>query len=177
MRFSSRKLHDVKSNSTQTETPTVQKSGEHFNLRTPQNPADTLQRFGDKRDVTSTASAAVEIKQDTLQRFGDKRDVGELLGICNRSVDNLLAKGCPHLKLGKRRVRFDLDDVREWAKREFGTRRVGKEKRVVNPICFCTSGIRPGSALVSVLWFLFRYFAAWFARLLTDIDNETECDL
>ncbi len=153
MRFSSRKLHDVKSNSTQTETPTVQKSGEHFNLRTPQNPADTL------------------------QRFGDKRDVGELLGICNRSVDNLLAKGCPHLKLGKRRVRFDLDDVREWAKREFGTRRVGKEKRVVNPICFCTSGIRPGSALVSVLWFLFRYFAAWFARLLTDIDNETECDL
>ena len=96
-------MRDVKANSTQTETPTVQKFGEHFNLRTPENPAGTL------------------------RKFGDKTDVGELLGICNRSVDNLLAKGCPHLKLGKRRVRFDLDEVREWAKREFGTRRNGPE--------------------------------------------------
>ena len=90
-------------NTTQTETPTVQNFGGIYNLRTPQNPAGTL------------------------QKFGDKRDVGELLGICNRSVDNLLAKGCPHLKLGKRRVRFDLAAVREWALREFGTRRNGPE--------------------------------------------------
>lgn len=88
-------------NTTTTETPTVQKFGEHFNLRTPENPAGTL------------------------RKFGDKSDVAELLGLCRRSVDNLLAKGCPHLALGKRRVRFDLDEVREWAKREFGTRRTG----------------------------------------------------
>lgn len=91
----------MKTNLKQTETPTVQKFGGHFNLRTPENPAGTL------------------------QRFGDKTDVAELFGMCGRSVDNLLAKGCPHLKLGKRRVRFDLAEVAEWAKREFGTRRLG----------------------------------------------------
>ncbi len=82
---------------------TANKLGETFILRTPENPAGTL------------------------RKFGDKHDVAELLGLCTRSVDNLLAQGCPHLKLGKRRVRFDLDEVREWAKREFGTRRNGKE--------------------------------------------------
>ena len=94
-------MREVNTTITQSETPTGNKLGATFNLRTPQNPAGTL------------------------QKFGTKNDVGELLGICNRSVDNLLAKGCPHLKLGKRRVRFDLDEVREWAKREFGTRRNG----------------------------------------------------
>ena len=93
-----------------------------------------------------------------------------------------MAQGLPHLKLGARIVRFDLEEVRAWAKREFGTRRIGKEKPGVNPICFCTGDIclatfRPGSALAFVLWFLFRYFAALLARLLADIDNETDCDL
>ena len=93
----------MKTDSIPTETPTGNKFGEHFNLRTPQNPAGTL------------------------QKFGDKRDVGELLGMCNRSVENLMAKGCPHLKLGKRRVRFDMAEVAAWAKREFSVRRNGKE--------------------------------------------------
>ena len=63
----------------------------------------------------------------TVQKFGDKRDVAEMLGLCRRSVDNLLSRGCPHLKLGLRRVRFDLDEVRQWAKTEFGVRRIGLE--------------------------------------------------
>ena len=63
----------------------------------------------------------------TFPRFGTKAEVAKMFGLCRRSVDNLLAKGCPHMKLGHRRVRFDLEDVREWAKREFSVRRLGKE--------------------------------------------------
>ena len=85
----------------QPETPTVQKFGEHFTLRTPQNPAGTI------------------------QKFGTKTDVAEMLGVCRRTVDNFLARGCPFISLSKRCVRFDLAAVREWALREFGTRRNG----------------------------------------------------
>jgi phage terminase Nu1 subunit (DNA packaging protein) len=60
-------------------------------------------------------------------KFGDKRAVADMLGLCVRSVDNLCASGCPHLKLGKRRVRFDLAEVAVWAKREFGVCRHGPE--------------------------------------------------
>lgn len=59
-------------------------------------------------------------------KFGTKKHVAQLLSVCARSVDNLLAQGMPHLKIGERRVRFDLDEVHAWAKREFSTRRMGK---------------------------------------------------
>ena len=84
----------------------------HKNTITTETP--TVQKFG----ATATSAPAP---------FGDKGDVAALLKCCRRSVDLYLSRGLPHLKLGKRRVRFDLDEVREWAKREFGTRRNGKE--------------------------------------------------
>ena len=63
----------------------------------------------------------------TVQKFGTKTDVAALLVCCKRSVDLYMAKGMPHLKLGARKVRFDLDEVRQWAKAEFGVRRIGPE--------------------------------------------------
>ena len=52
--------------------------------------------------------------------FGDKRAVAQLIGCCQRSVDNLMKRGCPYYKLGHRQVRFDLGEVRDWVKREYG---------------------------------------------------------
>lgn len=60
-------------------------------------------------------------------KFGAKQDVANMLGICRRSVDNLMARGLPHLKLGVRKVRFDLAEVADWAKRTYGQKRIGKE--------------------------------------------------
>jgi hypothetical protein len=42
-----------------------------------------------------------------------------------RYVDSFLQRGCPHLKFGKRRVRFDLDEVAAWVSERFGQRRLG----------------------------------------------------
>lgn len=53
----------------------------------------------------------------------DKRRVAEVIGLSVRTVDNLLQKGMPHIRLGSRRVRFDLDDVIDWIKKEYGTRK------------------------------------------------------
>lgn len=60
-----------------------------------------------------------------LQRFGSKRDVAAMLQMSVRSVDNYLAAGCPVIMLSKRRCRFDLAEVREWFKTQYGQRRRG----------------------------------------------------
>lgn len=68
------------------------------------------------------------IKPDapTGKKFGTKQDVAAMFGVCLRTVDNLLAKGMPHLKLGSRRCRFDLADVEQWANRSFRVERYGR---------------------------------------------------
>ncbi len=58
-------------------------------------------------------------------RYADKSAVAARLGLCRRTIDNLLAAGMPHLKLGARRVRFDLAEVDAWLKQKYGTRRRG----------------------------------------------------
>ena len=60
-------------------------------------------------------------------KFGAKQDVASMLGICRRSVDNLMARGLPHLKIGKRTVRFNLTEVAAWMHERYGTTRMGTE--------------------------------------------------
>jgi predicted DNA-binding transcriptional regulator AlpA len=59
-------------------------------------------------------------------RFGSKRDVATMLQMSVRSVDNYVARGCPCIALSKRRLRFDLAEVREWFKQQYGQQRRGK---------------------------------------------------
>ena len=59
----------------------------------------------------------------TAARYGDKKDVAAMLGLSRRSVDNLMAKGCPYLALGKRRCRFDMAEVRAWLADNFHVQR------------------------------------------------------
>jgi hypothetical protein len=56
-------------------------------------------------------------------RFGSKRDVAAMLQMSIRSVDNYVARGCPHIALSKRRLRFDLTEVRAWFKQQYGQQR------------------------------------------------------
>lgn len=58
--------------------------------------------------------------------LGDKHDVGALAGgMSVRWVDGQLSIGMPHLKIGNRRVRFDLEEVAAWLKERYGRRRFG----------------------------------------------------
>jgi predicted DNA-binding transcriptional regulator AlpA len=59
--------------------------------------------------------------------FGGKRDVAKMVGVCNRTVDNWLQCGMPHIKLSRRLVRFDLREVESWLKKQYSVRRQGKE--------------------------------------------------
>ena len=61
----------------------------------------------------------------TIPRYGSKRDVASMVQMSVRTVDNLVAQGCPHLKLGQRRLRFDMAEVRQWLADNFRTQRRG----------------------------------------------------
>ena len=56
--------------------------------------------------------------------FADKRAVAALAGLrSTRWVELQMAAGMPHLKLGPRRVRFDLEEVRQWLKEKYHQQR------------------------------------------------------
>jgi predicted DNA-binding transcriptional regulator AlpA len=60
------------------------------------------------------------------RKLGDKRDVAQLAGMSRRWVDGEMAKGMPHLKLGTRRCKFDLEEVAEWLRQQYHVQRRGK---------------------------------------------------
>jgi hypothetical protein len=79
-----------------------------------------------KNTVSYTPDATTGNTKAAHERFGDKRDVGAMAGgLSVRWVDNQLTLGMPHLKIGRRRVRFDLAEVREWLKARYGCARRG----------------------------------------------------
>ena len=63
---------------------------------------------------------------ETTPLYGDKKAVAAMLGMSERTVSNFLTQGCPCLRIGKRRTRFDMEEVRAWLKEKFGSQRNGK---------------------------------------------------
>jgi len=56
----------------------------------------------------------------------DKRGYAQRWQFSLRHVDNLIAKGLPHLKIGARRVRILTDEADSWMRATFGTQRIGR---------------------------------------------------
>ena len=60
------------------------------------------------------------------EEITDKRGFGKRWSFSTRHVDNLLAQGLPHLKIGKRRVRIIIAEADAWMRERFSTQRLGK---------------------------------------------------
>ena len=82
-----------------------------------------------KRDNPHVVDALKDpkfVENESFPRFGDKKAVGDMAGgFSTRWVDDQLRQGMPHLKLGSRRVRFDMEEVRIWLKERYGQQRRG----------------------------------------------------
>ena len=74
---------------------------------------------------TNANESSPHNESQSHKRFGLKPDVAALVPCCLRSVDNLMVEGLPHLKIGRRTVRFDLDEVADWLKRKYSVSRIG----------------------------------------------------
>ena len=69
-----------------------------------------------------------ETATDTTKLAGDitdKKGFGQRWGFSTRHVDNLIAIGLPHLKIGKRRVRIFIHEGDAWMRQKFSTQRRG----------------------------------------------------
>lgn len=62
----------------------------------------------------------------TAGHLVDKTAVARFVKVSKRCIDGHMANGMPHLKLSPRCVRFDLDEVKAWLSKKYGTRRFGK---------------------------------------------------
>jgi hypothetical protein len=58
----------------------------------------------------------------------DKRGYGQRWLFSTRKVDNLIADGLPHLKIGSRRVRIVVEEADKWMQEKYGTQRRGAVK-------------------------------------------------
>ena len=59
----------------------------------------------------------------TVAEITDKRGYGERWKFSPRHVDNLIAQGLPHLKIGKRRVGILIAEADAWMRERFGQQR------------------------------------------------------
>ncbi len=57
--------------------------------------------------------------------FTDKRGFGQRWQFSTRKVDNLIASGLPHLKIGSRRIRICVAEADAWMQDQFRTQRRG----------------------------------------------------
>ena len=55
----------------------------------------------------------------------DKKGYGQRWLFSPRHVDNLIAAGLPHLKIGSRRVRIVIEEADRWMLEKYGTQRRG----------------------------------------------------
>jgi hypothetical protein len=53
----------------------------------------------------------------------DKRGYADRWNFSVRTIDNFLARSLPHLKIGKRRVRIEVQAADAWMREQFATQR------------------------------------------------------
>jgi hypothetical protein len=76
-------------------------------------------------DATAGLKPAAEIT--------DKAGYAQRWRFSKRHIDNLLARGLPHLKIGKRRVRIEIPEADAWMRSQFLTQRHGRTARKERP--------------------------------------------
>lgn len=74
-------------------------------------------------DVTSSANVSQRDAATTAQEITDKRGYAARWQGSVRWLDGLLARGLPHLKIGKRRVRIVISEADKWMREQFFTQR------------------------------------------------------
>jgi hypothetical protein len=69
------------------------------------------------------ASAMPLVLRENESPISDKRGFGRRWGFSARTIDNLIAQGLPHWKVGKRRVRIIVAEGDAWMRQRFGVQR------------------------------------------------------
>ena len=63
---------------------------------------------------TNASEPNLGADQTPQREYEDKRQLAARLGVSVRTIDNLLARGLPHVKLTRKLTRFPRVAVNEW---------------------------------------------------------------
>jgi excisionase family DNA binding protein len=69
-------------------------------------------------ELQSTMDRAAGAEAASAPEFETKRQLAARLGVSTRTIDNLLARGLPHLKLTRKLTRFPRAAVDEWLRQK-----------------------------------------------------------
>lgn len=64
-----------------------------------------------------------EAKSPQQPRFLTKRELAKLYSLSTRTIDNFLAQGLPYLAIGRRTVRIEEGEARQWVSERYEKRR------------------------------------------------------
>ena len=74
--------------------------------------------------MKNTQSCTPDTATGNPKAVTDKKGYGQRWLFSARHVDNLIAAGLPHLKVGKRRVRIVIAHADTWMIEKYGTQRL-----------------------------------------------------
>ncbi len=70
--------------------------------------------FDDGMTTQNDAEPNPDASRTAQREYEDKRQLAARLGVSVRTIDNLLARGLPHVKLTRKLTRFPRVAVDEW---------------------------------------------------------------
>jgi predicted DNA-binding transcriptional regulator AlpA len=68
-------------------------------------------------------NATVQTSLASPSPYTDKAGFAKRWGFSRRTVDNLIASGLPHLKIGQRRVRINIPEADAWMQQQYRQQR------------------------------------------------------
>src|SRR5690242_4418132 len=85
---------------------------------------DPLSRKIGTIKTPESASGALNLAANN-EPVTDKRGYAKRVKLSPRTIENFLATGMPHWKIGKRRVRIVVSEADAWMRERFGAQRYG----------------------------------------------------
>lgn len=76
-----------------------------------------------KEPDAATSETKLAATTGTTSDITDKRGYAARWHFSVRTIDNMIAKGLPHLAVGSRRVRILIPEADAWMRQEFGQQR------------------------------------------------------
>lgn len=61
------------------------------------------------------------VKRPKRRVWANKKTLSHMLGISPHTIDKLVGEGMPVIVLSERTVRFDVEDVRKFLRKEYGS--------------------------------------------------------
>jgi hypothetical protein len=104
---------------------------------------------GDVKNIFMSETASS--RSSVTATIADKKGYAKRWKFSPRHIDNLIALGLPHLKIGKRRVRIVIEEADHWMRERFSTQRCKSASKIQHPSAALPPTAEPHPETISTL--------------------------